>query len=338
MIYYKTRRKDDPYFELWTRKEWMYPLENADSIKFPLIVTVEPTNRCQNRCLYCSRQLMTRDLGDISLDVMEKICGECAMHGAAIRHGGFGEPLLHPEIEKIVEISGEHSVLTTIFTNGMMLTESMMESFVENNLAEIRFSSSGITEEVHNSIRQNSDYTRDFYDKIKMAYRIKKNMKSRRPFITLYTNVIDYGDKDFMENLDAYKKHYIEYVDKIDIDLTMFSRVKHLDHVKGLYARQTVSEKHKRCVGLFLKIIVHWNGDVFACDKLYDFDKEYFLGNLNDKGFTIVKGFNSDIIKNLRDNMSFAMNHEKFSYCKDCFSNTNKWDNPEGVLADKDET
>jgi len=326
VIYYKTKREDDPYWELWSRKEWLYPLENAGTMRFPLIVTVEPTNRCQNKCLYCSRQLMQREFGNVDLKIMEKITAECAKHKAAIRHGGFGEPLLHPEIEEIIKISSKYDVLTTIFTNGMELNEKMIESFIKNNLGEIRFSSSGITSEIHNRIRRNSDYDRDFHEKIKMAFRIRERMENKRPFFTLYTNVIDYNDEEFKHNLEQYKDTYLQYVDKVDIDLTMFSRVKHLDHVKDLYEKQTLDEQYKYCVGLFLKVIVHWNGDVFACDKLYNYHQDYFLGNLNDDDFTIEKGFGSEKMKWLRENMSFSMNHVQFEFCKDCFSNTTKWD------------
>lgn len=331
MIYYKSKREDDPYWELWNRREWLHPIVNADKIQFPLIVTVEPTNRCQNKCLYCSRQLMTRKLGNMDLAVMEKIARECSKYGAAIRHGGFGEPLLHPQIEQIIELSNKYDILTTVFTNGMKLNEKMVKSFIKSNLDEIRFSSSGITSETHNQIRKNSIYSRDFDEKIKEAFCVREAAGSSKPFFTLYTNVIDYDDEQFKRNLESYKDNYLQYVDKIDIDLTMFSRVKHLEHVRELYDKQMVNEQYKPCVGLFLKIIVHWNGDTFACDKLYDYHEDYFLGNLSDDDFTIEKGFNSEKIKLLRDNMSFDMHHAQFEFCKDCFSNTTKWDNVKTV-------
>jgi radical SAM protein with 4Fe4S-binding SPASM domain len=269
---------------------------------------------------------MQRKLGKMDLAIMEKIAVECGRHKASVRHGGFGEPLLHSDIDKLVEISNRYNVLTSIFTNGHSLTEEKMESFVKNGLDEIRFSSSGITREAHDEIRRNSNYERDFDGKLKMARRVRDRLGCDRPFLTLYTNVIDYEADDFKKNVERYKDYYLEFVDKVDIDLTMFSRVKHLDHVKDLYERSTVSEEHKSCVTLFLKVIIHYNGDVFACDRLYDFHEDYFLGNLTDPGFTIEKGYKSEKMKLLRDNVSFAMNHHRFEYCKECYSNTTKWD------------
>jgi MoaA/NifB/PqqE/SkfB family radical SAM enzyme len=325
MIFYKKNSDSDPYRELWSRPEWLNPLEHAKSIRFPLIVTVEPTNACQNECLYCSRQLMNRKTGFMELDVMERVAEECAEHAAAIRHGGFGEPLLHPKIVDLCAASRKRGVLTTIFTNGNLLTEEMMDAFIDMELDEIRFSSSGISAQEHNRIRRNSDYHADFKSKLEMAANMRKRKKANRPFLTLYTNVIDYEDDSFKNNIETYKREYLQFADKVDIDLTMFSRVKKLEHVRELYEKQTVSEVHKKCVTLFLKLIVHWNGDVFACDRAYDFEPEYHLGTLGENGFAIEKGFHSETMWKLRDAVSFDMLHNERPLCSDCFSNTTKW-------------
>jgi wyosine [tRNA(Phe)-imidazoG37] synthetase (radical SAM superfamily) len=326
MIFYKNKRNDDPYIELWSRKEWLDPIENADSMDFPLIITVEPTNACQNKCLYCSRQLMDRKIGYMTLENLELIAKEAGENNAAIRHGGFGEPLLHPKIVDIIEICKKYNVLTTIFTNCNLLTEDMMGAFVDLGLDEIRFSSSGITHEEHNRIRRNSDYHRDFDEKLTMAYEVREKMNATRPFLTLYTNVIDYNNDIFEKNIESYKQKYLKYADKIDIDLTMFSRVKNLDHVKNLYKDQKVEEVHKKCVTLFLKFIVHWNGDTFACDRVYNYDGEYYLGAVGRDGFTINEGYHSTKMQKLRDNLSFDMKHNDFTLCQDCYSNTTKWE------------
>lgn len=326
MIWYKTSREDDPYNELWSREEWLHPIENADKVKFPLVVTVEPTNVCQNKCLYCSRSLMNRDTGYLELDIMEKIAKEASENNAAIRHGGFGEPLLHPKIVDIVAISRKHDVLTTIFTNCKPLTEDMMKAFVDLGLDEIRFSSSGITPEEHNKIRLNSDYDRDFDNKLRKMFEIREKMNAQKPYLTLYTNVMDYDSRTFTENIERYKNKYIQYADKIDIDLTMFSRVKDLEHVKGLYDKQTVNEVHKRCATLFLKVIIHWNGDIFGCDCAYNYEPDFHIGNISNSNCTIKNEYNSQKMQKLRKELSFNMNHDKYKLCAGCYTNSNKWD------------
>ena len=326
MIWYKVNHNKDPYRELWSRKEWLNPIKNAASIKFPLIITVEPTNICQYKCLYCSRQLMNRKEGMMSIETMELISKEASEHHSAIRHGGFGEPLLHPGIVDLIRVNKENKILTTIFTNGNLLTEDMMREFVDLGLDEIRFSTSGITPETHNEIRKKSDYHRDFEEKVKMAYEVRGKMKSKYPFITVYSNVIDYQSKIITENIESYKSKYMLYADKIDIDLTDFSRVKHLEHVKELYKSQRINEEYKPCVILYLKVIVHWNGDVFGCDCVYNFEDKFYIGTIGKDNFTIEKGYLSPKMQELRKQLGFSLNHNQFELCKCCYANTNKWD------------
>lgn len=326
MYRYKNSPDDDPYRELWSRDKWLHPLENADTMRFPLVVTVEPTNACQNKCLYCSRQIMDRKIGYMDLDVMDKISYEAGRHRAAIRHGGFGEPLLHPKIVDIVASNKKHDVLTTIFSNCHQMDEDTMRAFVDLGLDEIRFSSSGLTPEEHNAIRLKSDYTDDFARKLEMAYNIREKMNAKKPFLTLYTNVMDYSSESFTENVEDYFQHYLQFADKVDIDLTMFSRVKELEHVKEYVEKQTVKEQYKRCVTLFLKVIAHWNGDIFGCDCCYNYEDDFYLGTIGKDNFTIEEGYLSEKMNKLREKLSFNLSHRDFALCKDCYSNTTKWD------------
>jgi radical SAM protein with 4Fe4S-binding SPASM domain len=329
MIQYKTNKEQDPYFALWQRPTWLHPIENAKNIRFPLIVTVEPTNRCNLTCLYCSRQLMDRPIGLMSEKVFDKIVNECAKHDSAIRHGGFGEPFLHPKMDKFLEMSNKAGVLTTVFTNGKGMTEKMMQGMVEHQLDEIRFSTSGVTAAEHEHIRKGSQYKKDFEDKIRRVSEIRQEKSSFKPYMTVYSNVMSYEDPKFKAELESYQTHFLQWADKVDIDLTMFSRVKELDHVKELYEHQTVQEVHKPCVDLFLKIVVHWNGDVFACDKIFNRDEIYLLGNLEEEGSSIEEMVQSSKMQALRQKLSFGKGHMDFPTCKDCFSNTTKWSTEE---------
>ena len=325
MIFYKTKKEEDPYYKLWKTGKWLFPVENAAKFDFPLTVSVEVTNRCSSNCLFCSRRLMQRVEGDMSMDCVEKIIMESSKHDAAVRHGGWGETLLHPQIEDIIEMSKKWNVLTTIFTNGFPLTENMAKSFIKSGLDEIRFSTTGFTEDQHNHIRKGSDYQRDIVEKIKMVHKLKKEMKSNKPYLTLYATVLNYDDENFIANMDKYFKYFLNYVDKVDVDLTNFSRVKLLHQAKEHYTKQSIVQEYKPCVDLFLKLIVHWNGDFFVCDEPYNFDETYFLGNIN-KGQKIEDGWKSKKMQKFRNDLAFQSNHANYNLCKDCFANTTKWD------------
>ncbi len=324
MIWYKTKAEDDPYYTLWTSAEWLFPFENEDKLTFPKIVTVEPINICQNNCLYCSTRLMDRKTGSMSIEVMTKIADECAANGASIRYGGFGEPLLHKEIVKFVEICKSRNVRTTIFTNASLLTEDMMRTFCECGLDEIRFSSAGVTAEQHNDVRRKSDYNRDLRDKIIMAAEIKEKMRSVRPYLSLYTVVFDYDKPEFKDNVEGYVSFFLNYADKVDIDLIDLTKVRDIDEIRPYYPKTTIEEVYKPCVTLYHKTIVHWNGDFFACDIPYNFEDTFYLGNLV-QGDSIKEGYASEKMKNLRKKTQ-NLEHQSLPLCKYCYQNTYKYE------------
>lgn len=325
MIYYKTKPQDDPYYELWHSPEWLFPFDNQEKLVFPKILTVEPVNICQNACIYCNMRLMNRIKGYMSKHIMKKIAGEAARYGASIRFGGFGEPLIHKEMTDFIEICKSKNIRTTIFTNAYLLDEDMMRSFCKSGLDEIRFSSSGLSAAGHNEIRRNSNWDRDFRQKVIMAARIKKETGSSKPYLSIFPAVFDYDADEFKKNVDQYVQEFLQYADKIDIDLIDLSRVKHLKEIKPYYPKTTIKEVYKPCVTLYHKMLIHWNGDVFACDTVYDFDETYFCGNLNDENVTIYNMYHSDKVKLLREKTRL-MQHENFSLCRDCYQTTYKYE------------
>lgn len=332
MIYFKTIPEDDPYYSLWHSKEWLHPFDNLNTLKFPRILTVEPVNICQNDCVYCSMNIMDRVTGVMSLDTMKKIAFEASEHGASIRFGGFGEPLINKDFPEFIKICKENEVRTTLFTNGKLLNEENMKKFCEYGLDEIRFSGSGMDKETHERVRVGSDYEKDFKEKIIMADNIRKKMNTNKPYFTIYTHVYSYDDESFKKNKQEYIDFYMNYVDKIDIDLTNLSRVKEIDEVKEHYDKQTIKQVYKPCVTLYHKFIIHWNGDVFACDIPYSFQEEYFLGNLNDN-ISMYDMYHSDKIKDLRIKTQ-NLEHNDLPLCKDCYSNTNKYDELKGCPSE----
>ncbi len=335
MIFYRTIKEDDPYYFLWSSDEWLHPFENRHKLIFPKIITVEPTNYCTNDCLYCVRQLMYRKKGFMSLDIFKKIVDESAEYNAAIRYGGFGEPLMHKKIIEFVKMCNNKKLVNTIFSNSKLLNEKIIHQLSENELTEFIFSSAGLTPESHNTIRKNSDYKNDFLSKIELFASIKEKYGYKKPYLKIYTNVFSYNEPDIEKKLYEYKNFFLKFVDKVDIDLTNFSRVKHLDKIKNYYEKQDVKEIYKPCVTLYHKFIVQWNGDVFACDMPYNFEEDYFHGNI--KTTTLKKCYDSEK-QNFFRRMTEDLKHSELKLCRNCFSNTNKYEILKDVLKKEKET
>ncbi len=84
-------------------------------------VQIEPTRRCNFNCMHCNHK--SND-GDITTDIYEGILrrhGKCKL----VKLQGLGEPLLHPNIQQLIDIAKEHRHRVMIITNGSF-------SYVEN--------------------------------------------------------------------------------------------------------------------------------------------------------------------------------------------------------------
>ncbi len=136
--------------------------------------------------------------------------------------------------------------------------------------------------------------------------------------------MFDYHRCGFEEQKAAYVSNYLGYVDKIDIDLTNLSWVKDLDDVKAYHPMQTIAQQYKPCVTLDDKFIIHWNGDVFACNTPYNFEDVYFLSNLHGDT-TLFDMYYSEKIGKLRAQTA-ELRHGQLPLCQDCYSNTNKYE------------
>jgi molybdenum cofactor biosynthesis enzyme MoaA len=91
-------------------------MENS---KLPRIYQMETTNFCSANCNYCPHSKMTRKLGFVSLDTVQKVAEYCKsvdQHYIALHH--MGEPLLHKNIAQIIQIFKDNNVVTELSTNG----------------------------------------------------------------------------------------------------------------------------------------------------------------------------------------------------------------------------
>ena len=88
-------------------------------------MVIQLTNKCNLNCFYCKCHGM--ELNELSVDeVIEKV-KSAAEHGETVIDFGGGEPLMHPNIEKLVkeakQVPGVEKV--TLTTNGVFLPQKL---------------------------------------------------------------------------------------------------------------------------------------------------------------------------------------------------------------------
>jgi MoaA/NifB/PqqE/SkfB family radical SAM enzyme len=145
----------------WRAQELVWRLSGRDSrhLGLPRLVQVEVTSRCDLFCRTCTRQKLP-DYDDLSYDDFARTL---AMLGPVDRLwlSGQGEPLLHPDLPRMVRLAAERGIRGTVLhTNGMHLEGRVLEELADAGLGELRVSVDGGTAAAVEYLRDGADLAR----------------------------------------------------------------------------------------------------------------------------------------------------------------------------------
>lgn len=144
--------------------------------RFPLVTIIEPLEQCNLRCTGCGRIREYSDHMDEKMSP-EEVMQAADESGAPVISISGGEPLIHPEIETIVENLIEEGYYIYLCTNGLLLEEKLTEFEPSEKLA-FAVHLDG-TEEVHDKFtNREGTYEKAFSaleKAVDMGYRVTTN-------------------------------------------------------------------------------------------------------------------------------------------------------------------
>lgn len=120
-------------------------------IKSPLVVEMEVTNNCNNRCIFCYNDTITQKSKYMSLENAIKIIDELKRNevfGVTITGG---ECLLNKDLTKIIEYIKKQDMTVGIITNGILL-ENKITELSNLGLSHIQISLLGSNSKIHDNI------------------------------------------------------------------------------------------------------------------------------------------------------------------------------------------
>ncbi len=163
----------------------------------PFYVNVDVTRRCNLRCPDCQyhspfsnrSQLDNDTIKDIPIDLFENLCGKLKTMGThSLILTGEGEPFLHSRILDLVSVAKSAGFHVTLFTNGTLLGEAIIESFVDSRLDTIKVSLWASSTDVYakNYPGANADNFGRIVFGLKLIASIKTEKKSKFPSVVLH--------------------------------------------------------------------------------------------------------------------------------------------------------
>jgi len=119
----------------------------------PYALTAELTHRCPLHCPYCSNpiELQKRE-NELSTDEWLSVLEQANDLGVAQVHFTGGEPLLRPDLERLVRRARELGLYVNLITSGIGLTEDRLKHLSEAGIDSIQLSVQAASAELADSI------------------------------------------------------------------------------------------------------------------------------------------------------------------------------------------
>ncbi|KVF79529.1 pyrroloquinoline quinone biosynthesis protein PqqE [Burkholderia sp. FL-7-2-10-S1-D7] len=142
-------------------------------VGLPLWLLAELTYRCPLQCPYCSNPLdFARQETELNTEQWFKVMAEARRMGAAQIGFSGGEPLVRPDLVRLITEARRLGYYTNLITSGIGLTEEKIVRFREAGLDHIQISFQASDAEVNNML---AGSRKAFAHKLEMARAVKRH-------------------------------------------------------------------------------------------------------------------------------------------------------------------
>lgn len=277
---------------------------------YPVYMEISPSGACNHRCTFCALDYMGYRRRFLDADILSERLAELGSLGVAgIMYGGEGEPLLHRDIARIIELTKSVGIDVAMSTNGVYLGPGLAQQIIPH-MSWIKVSINAGSPEVYASIhRTKPDDFHTVIDNLKYAASfIKENNLSctlGAQIILLPENAGEIESlaerlknagvhylvvKPYSQHLKSHTRRYADtdYTSFLELDEKLkrfndssFSVIFRLNTIKKL---QQAERGYDRCRALPFWSYIDSDGNVWACSTHIG-DDRFLCGNIHAQTF-----------------------------------------------------
>jgi len=201
----------------YIRLYFSYLLKRINKLSYPAFISFEPTNFCNLKCFECpvGNGKSLRNKGFANIELFKKIISDNKKYLINILLYFQGEPFIHPQIEKLIEIARENKIFTEISTNAVLIPEIFNK--IKNSLPDkLIISIDGITDETYLKYRKNSDLNK-VTETLDLLSALPRKI---RPYIEVQFLIFKHNQNDISK-----LKEFLSYykIDKISLKTAQIS-------------------------------------------------------------------------------------------------------------------
>ncbi len=287
------RKTKGVFFELETAdKQWLFGEVARNDSRYPRLVAIEPTNRCNLRCVMCPvhsapEGKKKRASGFMAFTLFKRVIKQLPERKKVnlVLHG-YGEPLLHPKIVEMVSFAKKSGVNDVQFaTNGMLLSREKSKGLIASGLDRLDVSLDGYTKAEYEKIRVGANFETV---KENIAEFLRLRGAGKKPVL----NIRLVKQKGNEEGLKRFISYWSRTADTVTVDECHDEgSVKHSE--KGRFP----------CPALRLLMEIYWDGtvalcnmDAFARNKLGDLKREKLLEVWNGRKLNRIRELHNKLV------------------------------------------
>ncbi len=250
----------------------------------PLQLWIEPTNRCNLRCVMCINAVVSKaHSGFMEMTLYRSLIDQARRWRPRPLISLFlgGESTLHRDIFEMIAIASSAGLPTFLATNGTVLSSERSRKLIESGLANIIFSFDGYDRASYESVRVGASFDRTVAN-IREFLEIKQALGSRKPRVTLYSLITRSAQADSERaKLRAFQHSF----DGLPIDQFSINMASHwggtFEGADTADFQESVSygDRFMPCFRLWESMSILWDGTVVPC--CVDFVGELPLGDAN---------------------------------------------------------
>ncbi len=296
----------------------------------PLSISFEPTTQCNLKCPQCPSGLrqFSRPTGFADTSTFQLILNELEQTLLYLIFYFQGEPYLHKDLFKWIEMASKRNVYTATSTNAHYLTDENCQKTIQAGLDRLIISLDGVEQNSYAHYRVGGTLEKVLKG-VRNLVAWKKKLKSRRPFIILQFIVFKHNEHEIEAVRALGKALGIDYVAIKTAQIYDYEQAEHLIPAQERYARYKRNEQgnfvfknslENSCWKMWHSCVLTQDGRVVPC--CFDKDASHQLGQITtDKSFKDI--WLGDSYKAFRAKL--LESRKGIDICTNCTEGTRVW-------------
>lgn len=294
------------------------------SLGTPVLLCIEPTNVCDQKCTICETGLgiLGRKKDFLSFYNFKLILDQFDDNLEILLFYFMGEPFLNKDSYRMIQYAAHRGIWVSTCTNGNRIDP---HELMKSGIGEINFQVGGMTQEIHEIYRRGGDLKKVFASLEECLY-LRDQMfinSQNRPMINISFILMKHNEHQIADFVHYCKKKGVDRYNVIGTCLREHSQGNQLlptdtsywIYDKNAFRKGVLIPKHRpnnTCEWIYFTVTIQVNGDVVPCCR--DVSGKCILGNVFNQEINEI--WNNQKYRDLRKIVATQSNN--FELCRLC--------------------